>query len=307
MSKNKTHQPHDTLFRSVMSEPKVAKDFLKHHLPTAFQKAIDFSTLKLEKETFIDEGFSKTESDVLFSVKIGKIIGYLYILCEQQTKPEKWMPFRLLIYLVEIMKFYFKQSGGKRLPLVYPIVFYTGRSKWNYSTDIKDLINAPKELVKQVWMQPFKLEQATDIQSSEMAAYPFSGTLSWIMANIKVRNFIRQLEQELLPYLQKIAQFHDIQFMNDIFWYIINTSDIKKSQFRDFIDINFTPEVSSEMGLLAEQLKQEGRQEGIEKGIEKEKLAIAQKLLKEGCEVAFITKVTGLPTDQIHRLGSKDK
>lgn len=301
MTKNNTHQPHDKLFRVVMSEPEVAKDFLNHHLSPTLVKAIDFSTLKLEKETFIDEDFSKAESDVLFSVKIGKHLGYLYILCEQQTKPDKWMPFRLLIYIILIMKFYFKQSGGEILPLVYPIVYYSGRSKWNCSTDIKDLINAPRDLVEQVWMQPFRLEQAVDIQPQEIAKHPFSGTLSWVMANIKLRNFIQQLERALLPHLQKIAQFHDIQFMKDIFWYIINISDINESQYRDFIEKNFTPEVGLEMGLLAEQLMQKGEQ----KGIQKERTKTAQKLLAEGCDPEFVAKITGLSMAEVVKLKRK--
>ena len=57
------------------------------------------------------------------------------------------------------------------------------------------------------------------------------------------------------------------------------------------------------MGLLAEQLKQEGEQIGIQKGIEK----TAQKLLVEGCGVEFVIKITGLSKEQVMNLKSQDK
>ena len=72
-----------------MSEPKVAQDFLKNHLPSELKEAIDFSSLMLRKDTFIDKDFAKTESDVLFSVNLYDQQAYLYILCEQQTKQDK--------------------------------------------------------------------------------------------------------------------------------------------------------------------------------------------------------------------------
>lgn len=53
---------------------------------------------------------------------------------------------------------------------------------------------------------------------------------------------------------------------------------------------------------LAECFRQEGRVQGIEQGIEHEKIVIAQRLLAEGVELAFIAKITKLPLAQIKKL-----
>ncbi len=56
--------------------------------------------------------------------------------------------------------------------------------------------------------------------------------------------------------------------------------------------------------------KEEGRVEGLETGLKKglekgraeERVAVAMNMLKEGADVAFVTKVTGLSTDEIEEL-----
>ncbi|MCC8483422.1 MAG: Rpn family recombination-promoting nuclease/putative transposase, partial [Rickettsia endosymbiont of Labidopullus appendiculatus] len=60
---------HDEIFRKSMENPIVAKEFLATHLPKDVLALIDSTTVKLEKDSFIEPNLSKTISDVLFSVK----------------------------------------------------------------------------------------------------------------------------------------------------------------------------------------------------------------------------------------------
>jgi predicted transposase/invertase (TIGR01784 family) len=79
------HSPHDRFFKSAMADIRVAKDFLKTHLPPAIQEAIDFETLELEPTSYVDESLKKVRSDILYQVKLkGGEYAYLYLLCEHQ-------------------------------------------------------------------------------------------------------------------------------------------------------------------------------------------------------------------------------
>ena len=73
---------HDQLFKKAMENPMVAKDFLNTHLPDHIKSIIDLSTIKIEKETFIEKSLQNSACDVLFSVKFNNNKGYIYTLIE---------------------------------------------------------------------------------------------------------------------------------------------------------------------------------------------------------------------------------
>lgn len=65
-------------------------------------------------------------SDVLYSLKTTCGRGYVHILIEHQSSPDKYMAFRLTRYAVAAMHRHL-EAGHKTLPLVIPILFYQGR------------------------------------------------------------------------------------------------------------------------------------------------------------------------------------
>ncbi len=121
---NQTPFSHDALFKKSLSELNVARDFFEAHLPPEVKSTMDFSTLKLEKGSFIDEGLRQTHTDMLFSVKLSNGAGLLYLLTEHQSQPDNTMALRLLEYTVRIIRHYHNKKEGK-WPLVFPLVYYS--------------------------------------------------------------------------------------------------------------------------------------------------------------------------------------
>jgi len=99
-----------------------------------------------------------------------------------------------------------------------PLIFYTGCRRWNYSTDIIDLFEAPRELVEQVWLRRLKLIEAAQVDLEASKNHPFSATLSWVMAHIKVPNFIDQFEQQALRDPKVINTPRVKYYFNNIFF-----------------------------------------------------------------------------------------
>lgn len=94
----------------------------------------DLSTLKLESGSFVEDDLRQYFSDVLYSLKTTCGDGYVHVLIEHQSSPGRHMAFRLIRYAVAAMQRHL-EAGHKKLPLVIPVLFYTGkRSPYPYST-----------------------------------------------------------------------------------------------------------------------------------------------------------------------------
>lgn len=138
-----THQPHDKLFKVVFSDLSEAASFLRLHLPVEIRAMINWPTLHIVEDSFIDEEFAERESDVLYHVELH---GHtqpvlLYLLFEHQSRVDKWMRRRLLRYVDRIWDESFKLYPAQtELPPVIPLVFYQGELSWNHSTELADLL-----------------------------------------------------------------------------------------------------------------------------------------------------------------------
>ena len=53
---------------------------------------------------------------MVYSVKVGSTLAYLYILCEQQTVIDQYMAFRLLVYTIRLMEQHRAQHPDSPLP-----------------------------------------------------------------------------------------------------------------------------------------------------------------------------------------------
>lgn len=112
----------------------MARDLIELHVPAEFRAICDLNTLKLESGSFVEEDLRAYYSDVLYSVKT-QTVKYIHVLIKHQSTPNRHMAFRLMRYAVAAMQRHL-DAGHKHLPLVIPVLFYTGRrSPYPYSTD----------------------------------------------------------------------------------------------------------------------------------------------------------------------------
>lgn len=59
--------PHDAVFRQMLMQKEVARDFLAIHLPEAFLAICDLDSLKLESGSFVEDNLRSRYSDILYS------------------------------------------------------------------------------------------------------------------------------------------------------------------------------------------------------------------------------------------------
>ena len=94
--------------------------------------------LEIYNSSFIDQKFSNQECDIVYKKKGQQI----FFLMEHQSRIDYSMPRRILKYQIAIMEMAIKDKRkmkqNEKLPLVIPIVIYTGTGSWNVAKYIKD-------------------------------------------------------------------------------------------------------------------------------------------------------------------------
>jgi recombination-promoting nuclease RpnB len=297
-NKNQISNAHDQFFRTAMADKRVAHDFLKAWLPGELCQRIDFKKLEMQPRSHINDVRQESAVDVLFKTEVEGHEAYIYLLLEHQSTPDQLMPFRMLKYMCNIIDHHLKTHGGKKIPLIYPLVIYHGKRKYPFSTDLNDLVDAPSSLIDRYFLKPFQLIDLGQIDDDVLKQHTWSGVMEFALKHIFAR--------DVLPWLREIAgTLHQLDnaggrdFIAIVLQYLLERGELSdKDAFFKLIDTQVSREVGEKIMSLAEQLKEEGRIEG-ELNKERE---IAQRMLDAGAEPAFVAKVTGLSLDKIKML-----
>ena len=96
---------------------------------------------------FLDADFSEKEADLVYRLKIKGQDVIFYLLMELQSSVDYQMPYRLLLYMVEIWRDVLKNIPSEkavrkdfRLPPIIPITLYNGRDKWTACRSFKETL-----------------------------------------------------------------------------------------------------------------------------------------------------------------------
>ncbi|MDF2670670.1 MAG: hypothetical protein K0R67_2976, partial [Paenibacillus sp.] len=97
--------------------------------------------------SFVLQDFKRKEADLVYQVKLNGQDVVFYLLLEMQSNVDFRMPYRLLLYQVEIWR-YLLQNQEKdkakrkdfRLPAIVPIVLYNGKRPWTASRQFRKLL-----------------------------------------------------------------------------------------------------------------------------------------------------------------------
>jgi len=312
---------HDEFFRKCMGIPKLAKETIKMSLPAELLRKIDFSTLKQIPETFVEENLHKSIVDILFSCHTKRENNkiFIYLLFEHQSTPDYWMSMRLKEYELRICKrFREENSRIKKLPLVYPIVFYNGKLPYNEPRNFYELFE-DSEIAKDIQQAPFAVYDLTKIADEELKKETWGGIWLFFMKHIHKRHELIELIKQVSP---SLAQIHDLKEKSDLLYLILCYYKVERlgkvdQQGLSQLLSNVTNEQTANdlMGTLAQSWLEEGeqkgiqkgRQEGIQKGRQEGIQKTASNLLKIGMGIEQIAQVTGLSIDEVKFLSKENK
>ncbi|WP_342270352.1 Rpn family recombination-promoting nuclease/putative transposase [Rickettsia endosymbiont of Orchestes rusci] len=303
---------HDELFRKALEYPIVAKEFLETHLPEKIKTLLLPSTLKMEKVSFIEQNLKNSISDVLFSAKFKNTDGFIYLLLEHQSTPDHYMAFRLFKYMLNIADHYLTvKPKSKRLPLIYPLVFYNGKQHYNIPLNLWDLFEN-NNLAREIWTNNYQVINVHNISDSDLKKNAWSGILQFFMKHIHERDLFKRWEEitNLLPLINKVIKGED--YIELVLYYTltkINQND--KIKLEKMLKSHLNAEKGDKiMASLAHYWEKQGIElgmekgieKGLEKGIEKGIGLVAKTMLKKNKSLDEISELTGLTKEQIKKL-----
>jgi predicted transposase/invertase (TIGR01784 family) len=331
-------QPHDKLVKRLLSNPETAKDILSLYLPPEVSQLVNLNNLSLQRDSFIDDEHRVFAVDLLYKTTFDGEEGYLWILLEHQRKSDPWLPVRIFKYMATIWDHIRKTSKSHKIPLIYPIIIYNGDRPYSHTLTFKDMIEpkASQDLFESFFKTPFCLIDLTVIEDEilrkQLQNHVRGVALLMTLKHVLDKNLQIIFEQLLVHVYKQLDQGKSRDDVADLLYYLLNEGkSLHEDQFWFMLHNEFSKEVEEKVMTIAQRLMarglkqgieqgmqqgmqqgvqqgiqqgmqqgiQQGVQQGMQQGIEKEKIIIAERMLSEGCELSFITKLTQLSLEKL--------
>ena len=310
MTSKKDKKPHDALAKKVLENPVAAREFLEEYLPIEFKEYIDIATLKVEKESHVEESLKRRLSDVVYSVATkDKDKAFIYCLCEHQSSSDHWIALRLWKYSLLLLER--RKKKKDKLPLILPLVLYNGKDKYTAPRNIWELFSN-SALAKKALVEDYRL---VDLQAMSDDDIDYEKHLSFIlytMKHIHDRDCLNMLKNAMERCYKAILidKGQDYIHTKLILWYTDSKVPEEKKQLLEQLIVDNLPKEDREniMRTVADSYIDEGINKGIAigeaRGVEKTSMKIAKNLLLQNTSLDTISSATGLSVDQLQKLKS---
>lgn len=294
--------PHDAVFKQFLMHAETARDFLDIHLPAELRELCDLDTLHLESGSFIEESLKGHSTDVLYSVQMQGNPGYLHVVIEHQSKPDKKMAFRMMRYSIAAMHRHLEADHDK-LPLVVPILFYHGKvSPWPWARNWQQLFADPA-LAKALYSNDFPLVDLTVMPDNQIARHRRMAMLELLQKHIRHRD-LAELQVPLIALMTQ-GYLTEAQ-LNTLLRYMLQAGTTEHPGALIRTLAAQSPRHKELMMTIAEWLEEKGRkqgqQEGEQEGREAATRSIAARMLARGLERQTVQELTGLSDEELAAL-----
>ena len=268
--------PHDKLVRYAFGRnPGRAVSLLKYELSEALSRDIDWSTLRLEPASTIDESLKERLSDLLFSVqrRQGDQVFLRLILLEHQSTIDRLMAFRIYRYVGRFWdRFLEENPTAKNLPAVVPIVLYHGHKAWDAPTDVRELIDAPLEAtdtcLPRLQFILDDLSRATDAELEARALDVFAELVLRALARIRESPDAWGEVERWLPLLKRLVQAESgIEALIALFEYTNAVADYEPRAVESLVkQLGNAAAEEAIMTTAADRWEQQGLEKGLKRG-----------------------------------------
>jgi predicted transposase/invertase (TIGR01784 family) len=293
--------PHDKFFKEVLGQPDIAADFMANYLPAEVVAELDLSAPELVKDSFVDASLQEHFSDLLYKVKLrgAKTEAFVFFLLEHKSTSDAWVALQILRYLLEIWE-QEKLTGAKKLPPIFPVVFYHGNSKWRVPVNFNALIDFSVGEHLRPFVPEFRyfLCDLSQLNDSDLSGDSALHTALLMMKNIRRR----QLRTHLRNIVIRLAN-RPSDFFQACLTYISNAADyVSLKELDTLVRETLRGKRGTDfMPTIAQTLRQEGRQEGWQEQAAKNVLRLLHRRLGilPATQQDFIR---GLPLERLEAL-----
>jgi len=258
------HQPHDKLMFSALRQKAVAKGLFYHQLPEALLSLADFSRMKLRNTKFVTPQYQAFEADILYEIPLADRTGLFLLHCELQSTVDSMIALRVWQYILLLLMEWHDDHPGEPLPVVYPIIVYTGAAGYHASTEFFDLFGNQKALAKSYLFNEITVVDVCRLEDSDIRKHDLFGLTEFAFKYKETREFGHFMD-EFLSWMNDLSDTINKDYAKMLLKYVMNVYREADTQtFVDKAQHHLSTALGEEAMTIAQQLRQEGMQEGTQ-------------------------------------------
>lgn len=298
------HQRHDTSYRFLLSSKKLFVELLRSFVHKGWVQNIDETNVQEIPHSFVLQDFKRQEADLVYRVNLNGQDVVFYLLLEMQSSVDFRMPYRLLLYQVEIWRYLLnddKQARANRktfrLPPIVPIVLYNGKKRWSAERQFRKLLNHEQMFGSELLDFEYLLIDVARYTEEELLS--LSNTIGSVFLLDQTEDQAQLLERlgKLMHTIQQLPDESQQKFVAWMANILLQKLPEDEPRIQEFIQ-NVKGDVSV-MGLekVLDNIKREGKREGKEE--------VAKRMIDLGVDASVIAAATGFSPDKIDQLREK--
>ena len=306
---------HDEVVKDFLSENETAKSFFQEYLPAEIASNLDFNTLQICKDSFLNKKLAKYFSDILYRVDSNNTGIFIYLLIDHKSREDRFMGFQFLKYMLRIWELYLKQNkSAETLPVVIPIVIYHGTRKWEVNTRFISLFNVPDNMKAYVPDFTYNLYDISHAADEEIKGAVLLRILFMTLKYIFTPELRHKLREDIFPlFLELRDKEKGTEYLEVLLKYLTASArNLAVDELNETVTQLFD-EGGDFMATIAQEWivqgkkegKKEGRKEGRKEGINVGKWDVVKSSLEEGLPIKTIERITGFPAEEINRFKEK--
>ncbi len=260
---------HDSLFMATFSKKKEVAALIKTFFPQ-LAALLDFRTLKLETDTYVNENLDKFFSDMVYLCQMKGASEKIKItlLPEHKSFVPKVIFLQLLKYMIGIYDLQLQNEND--LSLVVPIVVYHGNKTW-HKRSFTEHFGHPQDsyLARFVPNFDYELIDLNAIAHEQLLSVSigFYARASFtVMKAQDKEELAQQFTHEALIFVDKEADPEiKLDFISKLLTFIFRAFSISQKEV-DVLTKNANIMEEAVVGNLYDKLIEEGMEKGMEKG-----------------------------------------
>ncbi|MEG3064996.1 Rpn family recombination-promoting nuclease/putative transposase [Acetomicrobium sp.] len=250
--------PHDRLFKRVMSDEANVRQFIKEFLPKELSRQIDLKEMKLIPTEKI-KGYNKYYMDIAVECKIADTKGQVYFVFEHKSYPDPGVLLQILNYMT--VTWDEQKKKNKPLTPVIPVVIYHGFSSWNVTTHFQGQFQNIGETIKPYIPEfNYVLVDLTQIPNEEIEQK--AKDTPFLMASLMIMKLVALRDIEDIAKITVIINLPEEEKLI-LFLYLLYTVDVDQTTMQRIVKELGGEEI---MPSLAEKLIKQGEERGEKRG-----------------------------------------
>jgi predicted transposase/invertase (TIGR01784 family) len=315
----------DKGYRRMLSDKRNFLDLVKNHIAAPWADQIGESDLELIDKRFVTKDFRDREADIVYRAKVGGRDAVFYVLLELQSEVDFTMPFRLLVYMVELMRRLFaaekpeaRERKGFRLPAIVPIVLYNGAGAWSCVRSFKEYLAGYELFAPNIIDFEYVMINVNEPDEAELVKMPTLVNLVMLADKKGDPESVMRRLRVALALAGRLTVDEQLQLKGWILDVLLGKAKGKlgkedAEEIRGLFERKEAADVTYALEMALDEIERRGRREGKREGMLEGKLEgmlegkleTAKAMIADGIPFETAAKYSGMPVDELRaRVGS---